>query len=704
VHAEGEVTVFTVYSMIPAEEEPTDNSELWSLAEAVCNGTITAEQYARLNPLLLADEDAARRYATYVRMHGLLLWRWQDADVAPASVQALPVVFDPPSLPGVSGSLFAGQFSPGGYLFSYLLAAFIVGIGLLIGWEWQVSNSRLDHQDAVQVAPQPAPAGLRPEPELVSVGRVTGMVDCQWADPKTATVNGARVALGQKYLLAAGLLQISYDTGARAILQGPCIYEVESRHGGFLALGRLTAKVEKRDAVKGERGARSGESEKVVANQQSTIDNHKSPSPLSPLPSPLFVVRTPTAKVTDLGTEFGVEVDASGVSKAHVYEGKVEMQAVGGGNARAILLRANESARAETGKNGVVAVIRQTGQKSTLFRDLPKSASIVLFNTGLGLKGGDPDPHWQIAARSDDPGFKPQTAVVRGWRDETFLPDDPHSKWISLLPGAVEVPQDVVYVFRTTFDLSGMLPATAVVRGKFMGDDRVIAIRLNGRRLSVPVHQDTGPFFEWAKFQVSSGFVRGKNVLEFDVLNSNPAEPPGQRRILGSRMSFRAELEGQAARDPGLPSAEALGRALRTSAKDGQTATAPKWLGKKVVGMREMVMRSAGRRWGGKRGTGPICRNGPEGASHKLDLSPFSQDHASLFSTCSRAWKPSCLHCLRVSVLFLPYGQRHEAHIERFRFYLGRVARGDYDHRHSDRTIAAGRAGGARGGQEIAMR
>ncbi|MCD4728899.1 MAG: hypothetical protein K8R46_14670 [Pirellulales bacterium] len=24
-----------------------------------------------------------------------------------------------------------------------------------------------------------------------------------------------------------------------------------------------------------------------------------------------------------------------------------------------------------------------------------------------------------------------------------------------------------------------------------------------------------------------------------------------------------------------------------------------------------------------KKGTGPICRNGPEGASHKLDLSPF---------------------------------------------------------------------------------
>ena len=33
-----------------------------------------------------------------------------------------------------------------------------------------------------------------------------------------------------------------------------------------------------------------------------------------------------------------------------------------------------------------------------------------------------------------------------------------------------------------------------------------------------------------------------------------------------------------------------------------------------------------------EKGTGPICRNGPKGASHKLDLSPFSQNHTTLFS------------------------------------------------------------------------
>ena len=42
-----------------------------------------------------------------------------------------------------------------------------------------------------------------------------------------------------------------------------------------------------------------------------------------------------------------------------------------------------------------------------------------------------------------------------------------------------------------------------------------------------------------------------------------------------------------------------------------------------------------------KKGTGPICRNGPEGASHKLDLSPFSLS-ANLFSTPDRSSSSPC--------------------------------------------------------------
>ena len=82
--------------------------------------------------------------------------------------------------------------------------------------------------------------------------------------------------LGRKYALASGLMEITYDTGAKVILQGPVTYEVESKNGGFLSVGKLTGKVTTQAA----RG---------------------------------LTIRTPTATVTDLGTEFGVEVARRGI-------------------------------------------------------------------------------------------------------------------------------------------------------------------------------------------------------------------------------------------------------------------------------------------------------------------------------------------------------------------------------------------------------
>ena len=73
-------------------------------------------------------------------------------------------------------------------------------------------------------------------------------------------------------------MEITYDTGAKVILQGPVTYSVEA-NGGYLAVGKLTGKLEKKGSS-------------------------LQPRILNP-----FVIRTPTATVTDLGTEFGVEVD-----------------------------------------------------------------------------------------------------------------------------------------------------------------------------------------------------------------------------------------------------------------------------------------------------------------------------------------------------------------------------------------------------------
>jgi hypothetical protein len=168
---------------------------------------------------------------------------------------------------------------------------------------------------------------------MLFVGRITGMVDCQWEDASTEAVNGAYVPLGRKYALASGLMEITYDSGARVILQGPVTYEVESPVGGYLSVGKLTAKLEKRSEVRGQRSK--------PANQKSEIRNHQ------------FSVRTPTATVTDLGTEFGVEVDKGGTTQTHVFRGSIELLSRSGDGQAATpshVLREGESARIESNR------------------------------------------------------------------------------------------------------------------------------------------------------------------------------------------------------------------------------------------------------------------------------------------------------------------------------------------------------------------
>jgi hypothetical protein len=141
------------------------------------------------------------------------------------------------------------------------------------------------------------------------------MVDCRWADETTTAIIGAYIPLGRKYALDYGLMEITYDTGAKVIVQGPASFEVESTNGGFLSIGKLTGKV--------------------------SVEKAKG-----------FSVRTPTATITDLGTEFGVEVDGKGVTDAQVFVGEVQVAAASdrpGGNKQPLVVRAGQNAHVAKG-------------------------------------------------------------------------------------------------------------------------------------------------------------------------------------------------------------------------------------------------------------------------------------------------------------------------------------------------------------------
>jgi hypothetical protein len=510
-------------SLTPAQIE-----ELRGLLARCDDVPLTSAETERLNELLASDGQAQQMFADYAMLNACLDIVWTSGERCEAGEAAFPE-FAPsqdvapvvPAFPVLHAPLSALHSPLGNFMISYGVAATVVAVGLLIGWVCRVSIPSADHQPVATDVPRPRATPLTPEPRPVFVARITGMVACRWADPRTAPVGFDRVALGRKYSLVSGLVEIVYDTGARIILQGPCDYEVESQTGGFLALGRVTAKVEPKRAGNG-----------APAEEPKSGGNR----------SGLFFVRTPTATVTDLGTEFGVEVDKSGDSKAHVYRGKVELRVGVGKNAKVVPLGENESARVASGKQQTIDVVREPAQRVGLVREMPRRVAIRVFNTGVNLDPGDPDPHWQLVARSDDAKFQPRpTAVVNMTNSYWVVNQRDRSQWISVRGGELSYdPDDVVFTFRTAFDLTGMRPDTAILHMRFAVDNHIRAMRLNGQPVSVPRHEYEDFAFLQA-FSVRRGFVEGVNQLEIDVENTDPAA-----KSPASFMGLLMELDGSA--------------------------------------------------------------------------------------------------------------------------------------------------------------
>ena len=309
-------------------------NDLYALFDDLCDGSISESDATRLDELLCNDAAARWEYLCYLDVHaglgligakgnnssGVLGGRGLGTSVprvvgsgqrAVGSNQRLDSASHPspfiicPS-PTIHDPLSAIHPFIGGVVFSYLAAALILGMAMLIAGLWKLPDYQ---QLARQSVPLLSP--LSPLPSMV--GRVTGMVDCKW---KGSDVENSQspipnlqslVSLGDRFALSSGLMEITYDTGAKVILQGPVTYEVESKDGGYLSIGKLTARVEKKAAE---------------SKPQSLIPN---PS-LSTKHYSLFTIKTPTATVTDLGTEFGVLVDSRGKSEVHVLAGAVELR------------------------------------------------------------------------------------------------------------------------------------------------------------------------------------------------------------------------------------------------------------------------------------------------------------------------------------------------------------------------------------------
>ena len=115
---------------------------------------------------------------------------------------------------------------------------------------------------------------------------ITQTANCRWADAGKLT-DGALLREGDELRLLDGKALITFSSGARVVLQGPAVLTTQSDMSADLTSGRLTSKV--------------------------------------PLQAVGFVVHTPLAQLTDLGTEFSTIIHPDNSLELHVFTGMVEL-------------------------------------------------------------------------------------------------------------------------------------------------------------------------------------------------------------------------------------------------------------------------------------------------------------------------------------------------------------------------------------------
>ncbi len=285
--------------------------ERW-LAKLI-EGELSEAERAELNRLLRDDPSLRELYRKYMLLDALLrweiapplmhvadegretgdleIWRFGDLEIGAAvelprqlddNTQSSSFILHPssPSLSPLSSPFPLRSTFVGGPVFSYMVATILLGLMLLGAWAFKVTHNYPDFVKQNNQRHTVPGDSSHSRPELVFVGQITGMKDCRWADPTTAPFAGAYVPLGRKYALTAGLMEISYRSGARVILEGPCTYEVESAAGGYLGVGKTdgTSGEEKRRGLAASAASRSAAS-RSAAGAKPPAANPKSPNP-----------------------------------------------------------------------------------------------------------------------------------------------------------------------------------------------------------------------------------------------------------------------------------------------------------------------------------------------------------------------------------------------------------------------------------------
>lgn len=246
---------------------PSAESEFGRLVADVCSGTATAADQARLDALL-ADPGQRRAYVALMRLHGELLWRWRQTR-REGEAAILPRLSSPRS-PRWWRPLVKPE------AISFAVAAAVLFAGLVLA-----------NFAPMQAGGQGGFGGRFGRGPIVA--EITGLDHVEWADPRQAPPLWLKA--GAAIDVDRGFVELTHACGARTLVEGPAVVQVISSTSTRLVRGMMAVRYDRPNAA-----------------------------------APPFIVQTPSAAITDLGTEFAIGVEPAGATQVHVFDGLAEVE------------------------------------------------------------------------------------------------------------------------------------------------------------------------------------------------------------------------------------------------------------------------------------------------------------------------------------------------------------------------------------------
>jgi hypothetical protein len=184
------------------------------------------------------------------------------------AVKPQAVALRSPVLTRLAG--FAGPLLRPVVLTTLSVAALLYGVFIFLAWNLRPDAIFFFARHGAETIRQP-------------LATITALQDCQWSQERKL----GDTLYAEEIGLLSGVAEITFTDGAAVTVQGPADFSLATSDRGYLRRGHLVAEVPRRAIG--------------------------------------FTIETPSAEIVDLGTEFGVDVDATGRTDVQVLAGAVNV-------------------------------------------------------------------------------------------------------------------------------------------------------------------------------------------------------------------------------------------------------------------------------------------------------------------------------------------------------------------------------------------